>query len=71
MTTSYVGVELSSYIQVFSDVALSAQINGDGNIEIDFDRVVDLALTRDAAEKLHALIGEKLSELRSPTDGVD
>lgn len=58
------GVEHSSYITVYSDAAFRTQINAEGYFELNFGRAVDLALTPDAAEKVYALLGEALPELR-------
>ncbi|WP_433270029.1 hypothetical protein ACQPZF_08635 [Actinosynnema sp. CS-041913] len=58
------GVNHSSYIKVYSDATFRSQINTDGIFELNFDGVVDLALTPDAAEKVYAMLGEALPELR-------
>jgi hypothetical protein len=58
------GVDHSSFIKIYADAEFRSHINGDGEFELNFDGVVDLALTPDAAEKVHAMLGEALPKLR-------
>jgi hypothetical protein len=58
------GVDHSSFIKIYADAEFRSHINGDGEFELNLDGVVDLALTPDAAEKVYAMIGAVLPELR-------
>jgi hypothetical protein len=58
-------VEHSSFIKIHTDAEFRSHINGDGDFELNFDGVVDLSLTPDAAMKVHAMLGESLPELRA------
>ena len=62
------GVDHSSFIKIYADAEFGSHINGDGDFELNFDGVVDVALTPDAAEKVHAMLGEALPKLREPAD---
>ncbi|MGW4112094.1 hypothetical protein ACWEFJ_14565 [Actinosynnema sp. NPDC004786] len=64
-------VEHSVYYRVSGEADFIESVTADGDYEVSFDRVATLALTRDAAEKLHRLPGERIPELRRATGGIN
>ena len=62
------GVDHSSFIRVHSGAQFRSHVNGDGEFELNFDGVVDLALTPDAAVRVYAMLGEALPELREAAE---
>lgn len=62
------GVEHSSYIKIHTDARFKSHITGDGDFELNFDGVVDLSLTPDAAVKVYRMLGDALPDLREFSD---
>lgn len=65
------GVAHSSFIKVVGDARFRSHINGDGDFELNFDGVVDLSLTPDAAQRVYTMLGEAMPELRQLADDRD
>lgn len=62
--TNTSGAVVSSWIKLHADTALKSHVTEDDEIEFGFDGRVDLVLTRDAAERVHAELGQALTSLR-------
>ncbi|MCE6997729.1 hypothetical protein LZG04_23430 [Saccharothrix sp. S26] len=57
-------VEQTSYVRIMSEAKFEESVTADGDYEVTFDMTATVALTPDAAEKLHWMLGAKIPELR-------
>ncbi|MEV8439558.1 hypothetical protein AB0425_19470 [Actinosynnema sp. NPDC051121] len=57
-------VEQTSYLRITSEAEFKESITADGDYEISFGEAAVVALTPDAAEKLHWMLGVRIPELR-------
>ncbi|NUT49465.1 MAG: hypothetical protein HOV94_19470 [Saccharothrix sp.] len=54
-------VEQTSYLRITGDAEFTESVTADGDYEVSFGTVATVALTPDAAEKLHRMLGARLT----------
>ncbi|NUT49775.1 MAG: hypothetical protein HOV94_21060 [Saccharothrix sp.] len=63
-------IEQTSYLRITGNAEFEHSITTDGDYEISFGTVATIALTPDAAERFHRMLGTKMPELRRVTGRV-